>query len=276
MTGVRGAGLACSLVASLTMAAAAVCADAPPVSQPYRLSPHFAPGDRYMGIRLLGTVELAPASIDGLTLGGLSGLAWDQDAAKLYALSDRGSLFHLRPNFENGRLVGAELLAGFALRDPQNRPLAGRRADAEGIVLRPAGNGEPGKSRLAVSFERYPRIVLFTPRGEHVKSLHLPADLGDPDRYATPNKALEVADLACGSGLSDRARTPAQNGCRRRHRSLRPEWETVALPAAGHPQRVSGGYAGPARREPADPRTRPRADVSSHGHSAAPYASYGR
>jgi len=200
MTGIRGAGLVCSLVASLAMAAVAVRADTPPVSQPYRLSPHFAPGDRYTGIRLLGTVELTPASIAGLTLGGLSGLAWDQDASRLYALSDRGSLFHLRPNFENGRLVGAELLAGFALRDPQGRPLTGRRADAEGIVLRRGKNGEPGKSRLAVSFERYPRIVLFTPRGEHVESLHLPADLADPDRYATPNKALESLTWLAGPG----------------------------------------------------------------------------
>ena len=74
------------------------------VSQPYRLSPHVAPGETTMGIRLLGSVELTPISVAGLPLGGLSGIAWDEDESRLYALSDRGSLFHLRPTFDNDTL----------------------------------------------------------------------------------------------------------------------------------------------------------------------------
>lgn len=186
------AALAAALLAAQTAAPARAGESALEVSRPYRLSPHVAPGETFMGIRLLGSIELALVSVDGQALGGLSALAWDEDEKLLYALSDRGSLFHLQPHFENGYLVGAGLLAGFALRDQQQRPLRGRHADAEAMVLRGAANGIAGDSLLAVAFERYPRIVIYTPQGRYVDRLGLPAALSDASRYADPNKALEA------------------------------------------------------------------------------------
>lgn len=162
------------------------------LSRPYRLSPHVAPGGSYMGIRLLGSVALARTAIDGHTLGGLSGLAWDEDESRLYALSDHGVVFHLRPRFEAGHLAGVDALAAFALRDRAGRALAGRDADAEGLVAQGSDNGRPGDSVLTASFERVPRILRFTPEGRFLASLPLPAELRDPDRYADPNKALET------------------------------------------------------------------------------------
>jgi hypothetical protein len=191
MTAARVVLVLASLLGGTATIAAAAADEARNVSQPYRLSPHVAPGETHMGIRLLGTVSLATTSIAGLPLGGLSGLAWDEDASRLYALSDRGALFHLRPHLEQGYLVRVDLLAGFALRDRHNRPLKGRRADAEGLVLRHANNGKSGDSLLAVSFERHPRIAVFRPDGRYVETLQLPGELGDSRRYASPNKALE-------------------------------------------------------------------------------------
>jgi len=188
----RVAALAASLVAAPAIAPATAAGEAISVSQPYRLSPHVAPGETHMGIRLLGSVELTRTSVAGLALGGLSGLAWDEDEFRLYALSDRGGLFHLRPQLENGRLVGVEVLTAFALRDRRNRVLTGHHADAEAIVLQRGNNGKSADSLLAVSFERDPRIVLFRPDGRYVDSLRLPADLRDVSRYAGPNKALEA------------------------------------------------------------------------------------
>jgi hypothetical protein len=183
--------VAAGMAATLGAIPHALADESRAISQTYRLSPHIAPGQRYAGIRLLGSVELAPATRAGLTLGGLSALAWDADESRLYALSDRGGLFHLRPHFEDGRLARVELLAAFALRDPQNRPLRGRRADAEGLVARHSDNAKTGDTLLAVSFERYPRIVLFTPDGRHVDRLALPEALAEEGRYADGNKALE-------------------------------------------------------------------------------------
>jgi hypothetical protein len=201
-----GAVAAC-LLGTLAMAmalattAATAAGGAIDVSQPYRLSPHVAPGETTMGIRLLGSVELSSTSIAGLPLGGLSGLAWDQDESRLYALSDRGHLFHLRPTFDHGILVRVEALTAFALRDPRGRVLEGRRADAEGLVLQRADNGRTGDSLLAVSFEHHPRIVRFRPDGRYVEQLELPADLRDASRYAGPNKALEALTWLPGLGF---------------------------------------------------------------------------
>lgn len=190
----RGALLAASVLGWITvaLAPAATRAAALEVATPYRLSPHVAPGQDFMGIRLLGSVQLAPDAIDGQVLGGLSGLAWDEDEARLYALSDRGALFHLRPHFEHGYLHRVELVAAFPLRDRHQRPLAGKRADAEAMVIRHGNNGIAGDSQLAVSFERYPRIELFDAEGRFLERLPLPAELGDVSRYASPNKALEA------------------------------------------------------------------------------------
>jgi hypothetical protein len=199
---VRPAVACAAALAFALMPGAAVGVDpGTDVSRRHRLSPHVAPGETYMGIRLLGSVVLDRTSVDGLALGGLSGLAWDEDESRLYALSDNGALFHFRPRFEDGRLAGVDALAAFRLRDHAGRALEGRRADAEGLVVQRADNGKAGDSVLAVSFERYPRIVRFTPEGRFVDSLPLPEALRDASRYANPNKALETLTWLPGTGF---------------------------------------------------------------------------
>ena len=195
------AAVAASLLAAVVVVPATADGGAVSVSRPYRLSPYVAPGDTYMGIRLLGSIELTRTSVVSPALGGLSGLAWDEDESRLYALSDRGSVFHLRPQFKNGHLAGVEALAAFPLRDHRNHPLKGRHADAEGLVLQRGNNGKTGDSLLAVSFERHPRIVLFRPDGRFVEKLRLPADLRGSSRYVDPNKALESLTWLPGPGF---------------------------------------------------------------------------
>lgn len=197
--------LALALVMAMAMAMmtppASAAGGAGPLSQPYRLSPHVAPGETTMGIRLLGSVELMPTTIAGLPLGGLSSLAWDRDESRLYALSDRGNLFSLRPMFDNGILVRVEALAAVALRDHHGRVLRGARADAEGLVLQRADNGKSGDSLLVVSFERHPRILRFRPDGRYVDKQELPAELRDASLYADPNRALEALTWLPGLGF---------------------------------------------------------------------------
>lgn len=180
-----------ALLAAVLLGGAAAADGGRSISEPYTLSPHVAVGQTYMGMRLLGSVVLDSAPIDGQPLGGLSGLAWDEDDARLYALSDRGRLFHLRPRFEGGRLVGVDVAAVYRLRDAAGRPLQGRRADAEALVARRTDNAKKGDSLLAVAFERDPRISHFTATGRFVDARALPAQLRDESRYAAPNKSLE-------------------------------------------------------------------------------------
>jgi hypothetical protein len=200
--------LAILALISVAIAPAAAADGAVDVSRPYRLSPHVAPGEIFEGIRLLGSVALTPVSMDGLTLGGLSGIAWDEDASRLYALSDRGTLFHLRPTFDGDRLTRVTLLAAYALRDHRNRPLKGAYADAEALVVQHADNGKAGDTVLSVSFERRPRILQFTPEGRYLANLRLPPEMRDPRRYADPNKALEALTWFPRTGFVSGAERP--------------------------------------------------------------------
>ena len=110
-------------------------------------------------------------------------------------------MFHLRPHFDNGHLARVQLLAAFALRDHHERALKDGRADSEGIVLLHGNNGKSGDSLVAVSFERYPRIVLFRPDGRYLETLRLPADLAGGERFSSPNKGLESLTWLPGTGF---------------------------------------------------------------------------
>lgn len=161
------------------------------LSSPFEFSPHYLPGDRFMGIRLLGAVALRHMIIDGQLVAELSGLAWDRDEQILYAVSDGGRLFHLKPAFEAGILRGVAGVAGFALRDENGRRLRGVWADSEGLALENADNGIRGDSVLVVAFERRPRLARYTPRGRFLGELPLPAGLSSVANYASANKSLE-------------------------------------------------------------------------------------
>lgn len=159
---------------------------------PISLADQVSPGDAYAGIRLLGALRLTSAEIDGLRLCGLSGLAWDEDAGLLYAISDEGRLFHLRPEFDNhGYLSGIRPVAAYPLRDAAGVPVRRPFDDSEGLAIRKGENGVPGDSELLVSFEVKPRVVRYSPKGEWRGEETLPALLRDIRNYRGSNQALE-------------------------------------------------------------------------------------
>ena len=160
-------------------------------SEPAILHESYPAGARYMGIRLLGTVEVIQTRVDDLPLVELSALAWDDDRALLYAVSDNGYLYHLEPRIEAGRLVAVEAVAGFRLRGTDGKPLTGKYADAEGMTLRFGGDGDVDTAELLVSFERRPRVLRFSPDGRQLGEVSIPADLRRRSIYTTENKALE-------------------------------------------------------------------------------------
>jgi len=145
-----------------------------------------------MGVRLEGVLKLTATEVNGHTLGGLSALAWDTDEQLLYALSDLGVIFHLLPrDDDDGYLADVRVIAAHPLRDDRGRPLAGLRADSEGLALRNADNGIAGDSELAVCFERRPRILRYSPHGQLLGAVALPARLRDQRAYRQDNRGLE-------------------------------------------------------------------------------------
>ena len=154
-------------------------------------------GERFMGVRLLGMLELTGVG-DGPRPAGLSGLAWDEDEGLLYAVSDLGRIWRLAPHFESDRLVDAQVVGYSVFLDPNGRPLQGREGDAEGVVARNHANGISGDTELLVSFEQNPRVEIYRPDGVWVESVRIPEELHSLATYRTRNKALEAITVIPG------------------------------------------------------------------------------
>lgn len=182
------------------------------IATPFTLNEQFSAGAAYQGIRLLGALQFNNAKIDDLPLCGLSGLAWDEDAGLLYALSDQGNLFHLKPVFDQqGLLSDALAIAGYPLRNAAGNPLHSFLRDAEGLVIRQSENPVSNDTELIVSFEGKPRVVRYTPIGQWRGEIALPPILRSPYRYRNPNEALEAITLEPRWGLVVGSEKPLRN-----------------------------------------------------------------
>jgi len=186
-------------------------------SEPALLHESYPAGSTFMGIRLLGTVELNQQRVDGLPLVELSALAWDDDLGLLYAVSDNGYLYHLKPTFEQDRLVAVEAVAGFRLYGSDGKRLKGKFADAEGMLLVDGRDGNPATGELIISFERRPRVLHFSRQGRYLGEQAIPAYLHQRNSYTTENKALEGIAMHPRWGLLGAPEWPLRNAPDTRH-----------------------------------------------------------
>lgn len=205
---------------------------------PVPLSKKIDSGDQYMGIRLLGTLRLPSNKVKGLAFAGISGLGWDQDEQILYALSDLGRVFHLRPLFADGHLVDVEIVNVHRLQDVKGRRLVKPWKDAEGLTLRNAANGIKGDTELIVCFEVKQRIRRYTNRGKRLGGYPLPKHLRSIKHFANPNISLEAITLHPRWGLLVAPEWPTHGG---RYGEIRiyqandrgKHWRYPLYPAAG-------------------------------------------
>ncbi|MBE2295543.1 MAG: esterase-like activity of phytase family protein [Phycisphaerales bacterium] len=169
---------------------------------PITLADHAGPGQTAAGIRWLGVLRLSQAVINDLKLCGLSGLAWDEDEKLLYAVSDIGGLFHLRPEFDShGVLIGVRIIAAYPLLDASGQPVHSPFDDAEDLAIRNGDNGSLGDTELLISFELRPRVIRYSPGGQWRGEESLPKPLRDIRNYRDRNQALEAITLDPRWGL---------------------------------------------------------------------------
>jgi len=144
-------------------------------------------------MRFLGMLELPDIKLNGIRLSQLSGLAWDHDDNILYAISDKGTLFHLRPRFKRDILTGLQLLNAVKLETPGSTKTQPHTAtsDSEGLTLIKGRNGRRGDAELIVSFERYPHIVRYRTDGKRINEYTLSEPISTPKNYSSKNKMLE-------------------------------------------------------------------------------------
>lgn len=199
---------ACWCTDGLADTPAAIEIDARRVS----LTAQLQPGEGIAGIRFLGMLALPSLTVNGIRFAQLSDLAWDDDDEVLYAVSDKGALFHLRPRFENNILIGVDMLRAVRLQElDTGKPLRGRRIDAEGMDIRNSRNGHRGDAELAISFERFPRVIAYRPDGRALRAYALPAALANRADYQRGNRMLEAICLDTRIGYVTTPETPLTN-----------------------------------------------------------------
>lgn len=184
-------------------------------AQRVSLSAEFPPGSRFMQIRLLGTVMIPAGEVDGEFLTELSGLAWDEDEQLLYAVSDRGSVFHLVPHFDGQKLLDVKIRHGYPLLNEHNKKLKGKKDDSEGLAVLNGNNGKKGDSQLLISFEGKPRIKRYTPNGTRTGSISLPKVLRAKAHYQSGNKGLEAVTYHPKFGIITIPERPLKKSNRR-------------------------------------------------------------
>jgi hypothetical protein len=143
-------------------------------------------------IRARGMLALPAVKIGAARLSQLSGLAWDDDDGILYAVSDKGWLFHLKPLFDRDTLTGISVTKVVELIEPARNKSKQWRLDSEGLEIKNGRNGRKGDAELLVSSERTPRIVRYRPDGHLLGELALPTTLVDIAAYQNANHVLEA------------------------------------------------------------------------------------
>lgn len=146
------------------------------------------PGAASVAFVTLHTMVLPAQKVSGIEMQELSGLAWDADEQLLYAVSDRGSVFHLQLKLGAERIEKLAPVSAYGLHDPRN---AARKFNAEGLTLLDANNGVKGDTQLVIALEDGPSVMRFTPRGEAIADVPLPPALSDPASYRS-NRRLEA------------------------------------------------------------------------------------
>ena len=119
----------------------------------------------------------------------ISDIAYDAQSGILYAIGDRGDLYHLLPRFDDKKLVDVSVLAryGLTLKTPM------KKIDSEGLAL--------FGDKLAISFEGEPNILLFTKKGREVARVVLPRELQTSQTYKGKNQMLEALAYSSSVGL---------------------------------------------------------------------------
>jgi len=144
----------------------------------YKVKPVLKDDTSVMGINILDSKELV---FKNLKTNELSALAYSHN--RLYALSDFGYLHHFYIDLQNDKINSLKFLKSIRLKNKKGKVLKKKKSDSEGMVL--------VDNQLYISFERKPRVEVYTLNGQKVKNKKIQKKLRDIDNYKGKNKALE-------------------------------------------------------------------------------------
>lgn len=152
----------------------------------YDIKPNSLDSDTFMKIKLLDTKELKLKNVSEL-----SGLAYKKNT--LYAVSDRGFLYHFNLEIKADKIKKLSLKKTFALQDKNAKRLKKVKRDSEGITLL--------DNALLISFEKKSRVESFTLNGVTKKKQKVHKELRNLDSYQKANKGLEAVTYSKKYGI---------------------------------------------------------------------------
>lgn len=185
-------------------------------------------------LEVQNSLVIPPHTVNGIKISELSGLAWDQDEQLLYALSDKGAVFHFRLDIQGNKLKSVEAVYAATLTDKDGERIKKGRRDSEGLTLINASNGKIGDSELVIAFEGIPRLIRFTPQGKAIKNIELPNALDDKRAYQHGNDSLESVTIHPRYGFVTAPEMPLKGEPRNRHTlytTKGQQWSFNAYPA---------------------------------------------
>ena len=148
----------------------------------YEIKPKNLYSSKQFNINILDAKELSFKPLNDIKVTELSALAYRNNT--LYALSDRGYLYHFDIDIKNSKISKLILKKAFELKNKKNKKLKKKRRDAEGMVFL--------KDDLLISFERKHRAELFSLNAVKIKKIKINKQLRDKDNYQSKNKGLEA------------------------------------------------------------------------------------
>lgn len=166
---------------------------------------------------ILSRTEIPAVTVDGAPISQLSALAWDEDEQLLYALSDRGVLFHFRVRVVGNVVKEVESVRAIPLVAGGVTDAGGRGIDTEDMALSNHANGIKGDSELFVVTEREPRFLRIRPSGTVLQVMPVPPPLDMPENFQKLNQGLESLVLHPIHGLVTAPETPLIGAPAQRH-----------------------------------------------------------
>ncbi len=157
----------------------------------YDIKPTTLQSSQYMNIKILDSKELNFDDMNGIRVTELSALAYKNNI--LYALSDKGYLYTFTIKIENKRIKSLDLKKATKLKRKNEKVLRKQDRDSEGLVFL--------DNNLLISFEREPRVALFSINGIKIKNKKIHKDLQNIKNYKSKNKALEAVAYNTKQGI---------------------------------------------------------------------------
>jgi len=173
----------------------------------YKIVPKNLDSSRYMHINILDSKELRFEALDGIEVTELSALAYKDST--LYALSDKGYLYHFDINIKKSKIKKLSLKKAFKLKSRSNKTLKKKKRDSEGLVFL--------DDDLLISFERKHRVELFSLNAVKIKKIKINKSLSDSENYESKNKGLEAVAYSKKFGVVTAPELPLKYATKEYH-----------------------------------------------------------